>query len=371
MPLFIDYHQLEGDLTIDDVREAHRADIANQEKYGVKYLQFWVNEKSSMVFCLIEGPDLQACVTCHLASHGNTPCNIQEVEPGFLKLFMGEGLPIDNHHMTLTHEGTTDPAIRTFLAIDIRTTSLFNKEPQLFTELNQSKKRMIDAISGFNGRFIEEDTNDTIVGVFNSSIHAIRCARSIQTHLQRLAQMQNGNDVQHVAFSMAVNSGQPLTRNEGFFEKAILSTKRLSRIAAPLQIVLSANLKSLLEIEDSPFSSSSIRVLTKPEEDFFNELLELTEKHLEHESFNVNSLSRLIGISRPHLYRKITALTGRSPQTFIKELRMKKAWYLLKSKKGNISEVALDVGFSNPSYFSKIFHESYGCTPSELLSDMY
>lgn len=40
MPLYMDYHQLEGDLTIEDVRQAHRADIANQEKYGVRYLIF-------------------------------------------------------------------------------------------------------------------------------------------------------------------------------------------------------------------------------------------------------------------------------------------------------------------------------------------
>jgi AraC-like DNA-binding protein len=73
-----------------------------------------------------------------------------------------------------------------------------------------------------------------------------------------------------------------------------------------------------------------------------------------------------MGMSRPQLYRKTTSLTGKSPNDFIKEIRMRKAWHLLKLKKGNISEVALEVGYSNPSYFSKIFHESFGCTPSEL-----
>lgn len=376
MPLYIDYHQLEGDLTIEDVRKAHKTDLANQEEYGVRYLQFWVNEKAAMVFCLIEGPNPESCVACHLTSHGNTPCNIQEVEPGFFKLFMGEGLPIDDHHMTLTMDGKADPANRTILACDIRGITTFKdvKEYQRMLISTKPKNLVVDSITRFNGRFIEHTTDDSLVGVFNSPINAIRCARSIQDHLLRLAKEHSENSEWNVVFRLALNDGQPLTKEEGFFEVAIKQAKRLCMIAGPNQIVLSAHLKDLFEMETEASGSlstpSSVKILTKPKENFINELFEHTEKSLQIESFNVNHLCMLIGKSRTQLYRKITSLTGKSPNEFIKEVRMRKAWNLIKSKQGNISEISLEVGYSNPSYFSKIFHESFGYTPSELYTNI-
>jgi AraC-like DNA-binding protein len=368
----MDYHQLEGDLTIEDVRQAHRADIANQEKYGVRYLQFWINEKAGMVFCLIEGPSPAACVECHLASHGNTPCNIQEVERGFLKLIMGEQLPIDEHHMTLTKDGEADPANRTFLVSDIWSINT-RKDVKEYRRLLISAKPqnlVVDSITRFNGRFIEHDMDDSLVGIFDSPINAIRCARSIQDHLLRMAAENGDNSDWNTIFRLALNSGQPLTREEGFFELAIKHTKRLSMIARPNQIVLSANLKDLFEMEieasGSTSSLSSVIILAKQEENFINALFEHMEKSLHTESLNVNNLCMLVGKSRTQLYRKIISLSGKSPNDFIKEIRMRKAWNLLKSKEGNISEIAQEVGYSNPSYFSKVFFESFGYRPSKL-----
>lgn len=311
-----------------------------------------------------------------LASHGNTPCNIQEVEPGFLKLFMGDGLPVDDHHMTLTLNGKADPANRTILVGDLRgdTTLKDVKEYQHLLISTKPKNLVVDSITRFNGRFIEHATEDSLVGIFNSPINAIRCARSIQNHLFRLAKEHGENSEWNVVFRLALNSGQPLTREEGFFEVAIKHAKRLCMIAGPNQIVLSAQLKDLFEMETEASglisSLSSVNVLSKSEENFINALFEYTEKSLQTESFNVNNLCMLIGKSRTQLYRKITSLTGKSPNKFIKEVRMRKAWQLLKSKNGNISEIALEVGYSNPSYFSRIFHESFGYTPSELYTNI-
>ncbi|WP_410267563.1 helix-turn-helix domain-containing protein [Cyclobacterium sp.] len=73
-----------------------------------------------------------------------------------------------------------------------------------------------------------------------------------------------------------------------------------------------------------------------------------------------------MGISKPQLYRKISALTGRSPVSFICDIRLQKALSLLKENKYNISEIALEVGYNNPSYFSKCFNEKYGVNPSQI-----
>ena len=156
MPVFIDYHQLEAGLTIDDVRKAHRSDLEKQVKYGVKFLQYWVNERDSMVFCLIDGPNAESCVNCHLESHGNTPCNIQEVEPGIVEMIMGENLQVDKYHLTLDSNGAADPACRIVMVIQLghfdSTTASKEKSSDL---LNQAKSDLIKSIGSNGGRLVE------------------------------------------------------------------------------------------------------------------------------------------------------------------------------------------------------------------------
>ncbi|WPP50741.1 nickel-binding protein [Catalinimonas niigatensis] len=371
MPLYMDFHQFET-ISVEDVKKAHIADVAVQEKYGVRYIQFWVNEKAGSVFCLVEGPDPETCENCHKEAHGNLACNLQEVEPGFFKLFMGDGLPIDEYDLTLTKEGKTDPANRTLLVADIRgVTNIEDARDykKLFIP-TKSKNLVVDTLAAFNGRFIEHSGEDSLVGVFNSPLNAIRCAMSIQADLSRMAVKYGENSEWNVEYRLSLNNGQPLTPTEGFFEVATRQAKRLCTIAAPNQVTLSANLQNLYEMEIAASTSTYlplVRILTNPEEAFLHALFDHTEQNLQIENFNVNNLCKLIGISRPQLYRKTTSLTGRSPNHFIKELRMQKAWNLLKSRKGNVSEVAMEVGYSNPSYFSKLFYENFGITPSSIM----
>jgi AraC-like DNA-binding protein len=65
------------------------------------------------------------------------------------------------------------------------------------------------------------------------------------------------------------------------------------------------------------------------------------------------------------LYRKLKSLTNLSGNEFIKNIRLKKAVQLLETQNYNIAEIAYKVGFSDPSYFSKIFKKQYGKSPSE------
>lgn len=367
MPLYLDFHQLES-LTLDDVKKAHLADLEHQEEFGVRFIQYWVNEKAGTIFCLMEGPDEDACVACHWASNSITPCTIQEVEPVYLKLFMGEGLPVDQE-LTLTEDGKADPANRTLLLADLNGKYLY-KEHQIQVPV-KSKNMVVEAIDKFDGRFVEHAAKDCLVGVFNSPLNAIRCSKNIQETFQRLNNKQKNTADWNVDFRISLIQGQPLTEEKGLFEAAIQQARRLCMIASPTQIILTAQMKALLEMETEaslyPLSLSSAKVVTAPELAFISKVFDFTEQYLHTESFNVNYLTTLIGISRPQLYRKIISLTGKSPNDFIREIRMRKAIELLKSKTKNISEVSFEVGYSNPSYFSKIFQKHFGCSPSEIM----
>jgi Protein of unknown function (DUF4242) len=83
MPLFMDVHQkLPEGATAEDVAKAHAADVATQDKYGVKYLKYWVDEGNGKAFCLVEAPDAETAATVHKEAHGLVAEDIFEVQEG-------------------------------------------------------------------------------------------------------------------------------------------------------------------------------------------------------------------------------------------------------------------------------------------------
>ena len=78
MPLFMDVHTVEG-ATEEDVAKAHAADLATQDKHGVRYLKYWVDEKAGKIFCLAEAPNAEAAETVHREAHGLVADEIYEV----------------------------------------------------------------------------------------------------------------------------------------------------------------------------------------------------------------------------------------------------------------------------------------------------
>ena len=94
--------------------------------------------------------------------------------------------------------------------------------------------------------------------------------------------------------------------------------------------------------------------------------LKCIENNIEDSNFKVIYLAKEIGLSESQLYRKVKALTNTSTAVFIRSVRLQKAKELLQNKKFNIAEVSYKVGFTDPSYFSRVFKEEFGCTPSDI-----
>jgi signal transduction histidine kinase/DNA-binding response OmpR family regulator/Tfp pilus assembly protein PilF len=102
------------------------------------------------------------------------------------------------------------------------------------------------------------------------------------------------------------------------------------------------------------------------EEKFIAKLLNIVEEHIGDEKFGVEQLAREIGMSRSQIHRKMMALTNQAPNLFIRIFRLTRAMELLKKQAATASEIAYEVGFSSPSYFTKCFREHFGYTPSEI-----
>ncbi|MCB9355806.1 MAG: response regulator [Lewinellaceae bacterium] len=103
------------------------------------------------------------------------------------------------------------------------------------------------------------------------------------------------------------------------------------------------------------------------DEQFLFRIKHLIEENMDDEALSVETLAAAVALSRTHLYRKLQALTGKSPNVLIRELRLERARQLLEQGAGNASEIAFRVGFSSLAYFSKCFTGQYGVPPSEVL----
>jgi AraC-like DNA-binding protein len=364
MPLYMDYHIFPS-ISIEDVKLAHIADRAVQDKYGVKYHQFWVNEDAGTVFCLLEGPDKESCARVHREAHGNVACSLVEVESGFYELFMG-AQPRTDHGLVLHPDGSVDKGYRYVVVIIIigNTAITHTQDYRSLIFPVEPKNRVRKSIPIHNGREIKSLGEDSIVATFTHSEEALDFARNVQKNF-RAADGQATHSQWDITYSIGISGGQPLEGQVGLFEKTLRKAKRLSLVAENREIVVSRCVLEHSGVSDFQ-NEPGLRSVGKREELFLNNVFDLTDKVFLESDLGVSDLSEAIGISRPQFYRKVRSLTGRSPISFLRDIKMKKALFMLWDKDKNISEIALELGYSNPSYFSKCFSEKYGFAPSKL-----
>ena len=105
--------------------------------------------------------------------------------------------------------------------------------------------------------------------------------------------------------------------------------------------------------------------LSSIDETFIKKVMKVVEDNMADEQFSIERLGREVGMSRSQIHRKLHALTNQSATQFVRSFRLKRAMDMIKQNAGSISEIGYWVGFSSPAYFSKVFLEEYGFTPSE------
>ncbi len=123
----------------------------------------------------------------------------------------------------------------------------------------------------------------------------------------------------------------------------------------------------LAKVQEKPVISASKVMVTSVDQQFLERMQSIVEENIENENFQLEDLCREIGMSRSHLHRKLSALLGISPAHYIRRIRMERARQLLEDKAGNVSEIALQVGYASIATFSRAFRDTFGAPPSEFL----
>ncbi|ASB50111.1 hybrid sensor histidine kinase/response regulator transcription factor [Alkalitalea saponilacus] len=139
------------------------------------------------------------------------------------------------------------------------------------------------------------------------------------------------------------------------FDVLELKIKRLIELRLSFQKIFSKK----FEIKPGEIGITSL------DEKFLNKALKVVEKNIGNSEFSVEKMGRELGVSRGHLYNKLVALTDKTPVEFIRIMRLKRAAQLLGKSQLTVSEIAFQVGFNDPKYFSKYFKEEFGMVPSE------
>lgn len=156
---------------------------------------------------------------------------------------------------------------------------------------------------------------------------------------------------------------------DAYLTKPFSAEVLLAHIASLL-----ANRQKLREIfaaNESPAHTES-RVeekISTPDKRFMDALRDAIYKNMSNPKLKMDDLGADMGISRVQLYRKVKVMTGKSPVELLREIRLQRANKLLKSTDKTVAEVAYEVGFGTPGYFSSCFKKQYGKYPTEMRED--
>ena len=104
---------------------------------------------------------------------------------------------------------------------------------------------------------------------------------------------------------------------------------------------------------------------SNPDEELLRMIFETVNNHISDIDFDVNRFAQQIGLSKSTLYRKMKSITGLSANKFVQVVRLKRAAQLLRDTNMSVSEIAYDVGFNDPYYFSRAFKENFNSSPKQ------
>lgn len=364
MSIYMDRHDVLDGVTAEVVAKMHQEDLKIQDRFNCRGLTYWFDHERKTAFCLVEAPDKQSLIDMHNHAHGEVPHRIIEVDATIVESFLGRIEDPEKSQKTNLNI-INDPAFRTIMVTGLKRFSLKeNKSTPQNSSLQNYNHSIIATIKQFKGRLVRQNDDYFLVS-FESVSHAINCALEVQSKFKTwVNELENTN----IKLKIGLSAGVPVTEKEKIFEDTIKLAERLYYISKA-KIVMSAEVKDLYKSENLNvfIDGEFVHPLSAADEKFLNLLMDYTEKKWKNTDLQVDDIGKHLGFSKSQLYRKMISLTGKSPNTFIKEYRLNKALELFNKQKGNISEIAFETGFGSPSYFSKCFQKKYGLKPSDYI----
>jgi AraC-like DNA-binding protein len=361
----MDRHDVSETVTAENVAQIHQEDLKIQDEFGCRGLTYWFDDKRKTAFCLIEAPDAKSIENMHNKAHGQVPHSIIEVESGIVESFLGRIQDPEKDrdtHLNIIN----DPAFRTIMVISLMQKNPGGTDSHSFKSSVETFNQDIRKILQSHAGNIVKQSDDYYLASFKSVTHSMQAALEIQD-LNRVFTKKDKKE--KIDIKIGLSAGVPVTKKQLIFEDTI---KLAERMAALIQgeIIVSSEVKELYKNENANkfIKGKEIISIAEPDEKFLTVLMDYMDTVWNDSNLKVDHFCKPLGRSKSQLYRKLILLTGQSPNTFIKEYRLKEALKLIQKKAGNISEIAFTTGFSSPSYFTKCFKKKFGLIPADYLN---
>ena len=367
MPIFMDRHLLEG-ATEEAVADAHAKDLEVQHEFNCKAITYWLDKERGCAFCLIDAPSEKEVKEMHEKAHGLVPNEIIKVDSDIVHSFLGRIQdPEDVKYQT--HNGHqlkvfSDTAYRVIVTLQTQNTILLEKEFGINTskKLLELRNTIIrEKTLKYEGGEVDLDGSDFILS-FQSAKTAILCGIEIRQSMRTKCEQMN--------LKIGVHAGNPVDESGLLFGETVRFTRLLCSIANENEIVISTTIKKLLENSNETVNETIdlLRWLSPAEEHFLALLAEALYNNWEDAAFDMSDFCKHVSASKSQLYRKCVNATGVSPNNLLREFRLSQALQKLGKSDQNISQVAFEIGFNSPSYFTKCFYKKFGIKPSDFVN---
>ena len=154
---------------------------------------------------------------------------------------------------------------------------------------------------------------------------------------------------------------------DAYITKPFSAMMLTSRIQNLLQIRIKLHEKIRLQTElEKKNNDKDILELSTPDRRFMDAFKEAITKNMGNSHLKLEDLGAELGMSRVQLYRKVKALTGLTPKDLLRQIRLQQSYYLLQHTDKTINEIAYEIGFGTPGYYSSCFKKQYGKYPTEV-----
>jgi AraC-like DNA-binding protein len=357
----MDRHDVSEIVTAEHVAHLHQQDLKIQHQFNCKGLTYWFDGKRKTAFCLIDAPNKEAIQMMHDKAHGEVPHQIIEVDDAVVESFLGrieDPKKSQNAELNIIN----DPAFRTLMVIAIKQSSLKDSaNTKLNLVIQNHNDTIAKTLNKFNGSIVKQKF-DYFLASFDSVTNAVLCAMNIKSLTV------DNTLISDVDVNMGLCAGVPVTESENIFEDTIKMAERFCNVVKG-QIVISSEVKDLYESENLNISIDKkiVYALSLTDERFLSVLMDYVEREWRNTTLNIDLFIKDLGYSKSKLYRSMIPLTGKSPNTFIKEYRLNKALQLLNNQVLNISEIAYETGFNSPAYFTRAFKKKFGLLPTNFM----
>lgn len=152
---------------------------------------------------------------------------------------------------------------------------------------------------------------------------------------------------------------------DGYLSKPFQREELRIRLARLLESRHQWQARFQTQADASEASQPTSEQADDPRSRFLAELENAVSESLGDEGFDTEQLGRALKLSRTHLHRKVKALTGLPPGSYLRQMRMQEARRMLLQTDLNVNEVAFKVGYADPAHFTRVYGQHFGETPTQ------